>query len=87
MAHEGVRTTRQSKKGELRTPAEEMDEIDMGGASDSTEVAQLGLRRHTSEKGRHAEALEFSGRGGGTSHRRNCRSKSGFAHFPDSHLS
>lgn len=35
-----------------------MDEIDRG-ASNSIEVAQLGLRRHTSEKGRHAEALEF----------------------------
>lgn len=50
-----------------------MDEIDRGGrerkiegrdgeisfASYSIEAAQLGLRRHTSEKGKHAEALGF----------------------------
>ena len=96
---------RQSKKGELRTPAEELDEIDRGGGGEerekrdregrdgeisftsySIEAAQLGLRRRTSEKGKHAEALEFGEGGRRTSHRRNCRSKSGFAHFPDFHL-
>lgn len=77
---------RQSKKGELRTPAEELDEIDRGGGGEerekrdregrdgeisftsySIEAAQLGLRRRTSEKGKHAEALEF-GEGGGGRH-------------------
>ncbi len=29
-------------------------------ASYSIEAAQLGWRKHTSEKGKHAEALEFS---------------------------
>lgn len=34
-------------------------------ASYSIEAAQLGLQRHTSEKGKHAEALKFREGGGG----------------------
>lgn len=43
-----------------------MDEIDREGEREkrmgeisSIEAAQLGLQRHTSEKGKHGEALEF----------------------------
>lgn len=87
------------KKGELRTPAEETDEIDggVGGKKGrerwgdvfrSSEAAQLGLRRHTSKKGKHASALEIREEGEEDIASPKLQIKvRGFAHFPDIHLS
>lgn len=56
-------------------------------ASYSIEAAQLGLQRHTSEKGKHAEALEIrEGEEDITLPKLQIKVR-GFAHFPDFHLS
>lgn len=74
----GGRGRKKDRKGE-------MGEISFG--SYSIEAAQLGLRRHTSEKGKHAEALEIrEGEEDITSPKLQIKVR-GFAHFPDFHLS
>lgn len=54
----------------------------------SIEAAQLELQRHTSEKGKHAEALEIREEGEEDITSLKLQIKvGGFAHFPDFHLS
>lgn len=54
----------------------------------SIEAAQLELQRHTSEKGKHAEALEIREEGEEDITSLKLEIKvGGFAHFPDFHLS
>ena len=56
---------RGGREGGKKKEIEDGRDGEISFASYSIEAAQLGLRRHTSEKGKHAEALEFREGGGG----------------------